>query len=86
LVAFVFSILVSLPLMAFNNWWIKQVNAATIRMLGEAQLTHAEWPVCSNLGAATTPVSVEEEPVDDRLRLTEPFSSDLTRNASHARP
>jgi peptidoglycan/LPS O-acetylase OafA/YrhL len=44
LAVFVFSILVSLPLMAFNNWWIKQVNAATIRILGKAQLAHAESP------------------------------------------
>jgi peptidoglycan/LPS O-acetylase OafA/YrhL len=71
LAAFVFSILVSLPLMAFNKWWN---NAATIRTLGRVQLAHAESPVGSKPGAATILVSVdhEEELVDDRLRLTEP--------------
>jgi peptidoglycan/LPS O-acetylase OafA/YrhL len=66
------SILVSLPLMAFNNWWIKQVNAATIRILGKAPL--AESPMSSKSKTATVLVSLphEEELVDDLLpRLSE---------------
>jgi peptidoglycan/LPS O-acetylase OafA/YrhL len=33
--AFIFSILASLPIMAFNKWWITHVNATTNRVLGE---------------------------------------------------
>jgi peptidoglycan/LPS O-acetylase OafA/YrhL len=67
-----FSILGSLPLMSFNNWWIKQINAATIRILGNALL--AESPVSSKPQTATVLVSLrhEQELVDDSLpRLSE---------------
>jgi len=48
LAVFAFSILASLPLMAFNKWWVAQVNAATMRILEEPQLAHAESPVWSD--------------------------------------
>ena len=35
LAVFVFSIIVSLPLIAFNRWWIKRVNAATVLIIRE---------------------------------------------------
>jgi peptidoglycan/LPS O-acetylase OafA/YrhL len=48
LAVFAFSILASLPLMAFNKWWVAQVNAATMRILEEPQLAHAESSVWSD--------------------------------------
>jgi peptidoglycan/LPS O-acetylase OafA/YrhL len=38
LAVFIFSILVSLPLMAFSNWWLKHVNVAAVWMIREQPL------------------------------------------------
>jgi peptidoglycan/LPS O-acetylase OafA/YrhL len=45
LAVFIFSILVSLPLMAFSNWWLKHVNAATVWMIREQPLYQDTQPL-----------------------------------------
>jgi peptidoglycan/LPS O-acetylase OafA/YrhL len=40
LAVFIFSISISLPLMAFNSWWIMLVNTATSFMVGERPSSH----------------------------------------------
>lgn len=60
--AFIFSIVASLPLVAFSHWWLKHVNAATVLIIREQSVRPQSVPSASDRQSCpTVPTSIDSK-------------------------